>query len=204
MLRSGIVPMETDADAGDQVTFRRRLPRAAGLRRWLPLVAAMTFGAGLFLYRIGSASFWFDEAFSVQAAGQGLRHLLSVSQGAEANMILYNILLRGWLELGSSETWVRLLSAACMVGAVAATWLLAQRLFDARVASVAAGLMAVNAFVVRYAQEARSYALLVLLVVVATYLLVLALDRGQRRWWVALPRHRKPDHHMPRSPERWC
>ena len=100
-------------------------------------------------------------------------------------MILYNILLRGWLELGSSETWVRLLSAACMVGAVAATWLLAHRLFDARVASVAAGLMAVNAFVVRYAQEARSYALLLLLAVVATYLLVLALERGQRRWWVA-------------------
>ncbi len=177
--------MESDADTNDRVAVRGGLARAATLRGWFPPAAILAFGAGLFLYRIGSASFWFDEAFSVQAAGQGLRHLLNVSQGAEANMILYNLLLRGWLELGSSEIWVRLLSAACMLGAVAVTWLLARRLFDTRVATVSAGLLAANAMVVRYAQEARSYALLLLLVVVATYLLVRALERGERRWWAA-------------------
>ncbi len=137
----------------------------------------------LFLFRIGSPSYWYDEAFSIQVVANGLSHMRAVAQGTEVYMLLYYALLRWWLELGTNETTVRLLSVLFMLGAVAGTWLLARRLFNSRVASVAGVLLTVNATVVAYAQEARSYALLLFLTVIATYTLVVALQGGQRRWW---------------------
>ena len=146
-------------------------------------VAALTTALGM--YRLGAASFWFDEAFSVQAAERGWRYVIGLASGPEINMFLYYALLRVWVLLGSSETWVRLPSVLATVAAVCVTWVLVRRLLGSRTASVAALLLAVNAFAVRYAQEARSYALLLLLVVLATYALVRSLDGGGRRWWVS-------------------
>jgi hypothetical protein len=65
---------------------------------------------------------------------------------------------------------------------VAVLYVVAERFFDRWVASLAALLLAVNAFFLRYAQEARSYALVLLLTTLATLLFLRLEERpGARR-----------------------
>jgi 4-amino-4-deoxy-L-arabinose transferase-like glycosyltransferase len=148
------------------------------MRRWLGAAAAVAVAAGLGLYHLGSRSLWGDEAFSVTLARKPFGEFWHVVATSQANMSLYYVLLRGWLELGDGETVVRALSLLAGVAAVAVLYAAAERLFDRRIATLAALLLAVNAFFLRYAQEARSYALVLLLTTVATLLFLRLEERG--------------------------
>ena len=77
----------------------------------------------------------------------------------EMNMVLYYLLLRGWLHLGDSVAFIRGLSVIFAVAAIPAIFLLGRKLLGTRFGLVSALLLSVNAFQVRYAQEARSYSL---------------------------------------------
>lgn len=144
----------------------------------------MLVAAILLLPTLGAASYWFDEAFSVGGAGGSLAELRALLTGREINMALYYGLLWIWTRVGTDEAWVRLLSALCVVISLVPLWLVGRRLGAARVAAVACLLLAVDAFVIRYGQEARSYGLLLLLATTSTWLLVRALDGGTRRDWI--------------------
>lgn len=98
-------------------------------------------------------------------------------------MVLYYLLLRGWLHFGDSVTFIRGLSVIFASAAVPAIFVLGRRLQGTVVGIVSALLLAVNAFQVRYAQEARSYSLLVLLLVLSAYFFVSAVPSGRRRDW---------------------
>lgn len=99
-------------------------------------------------------------------------------------MPLYYAALRAWIGLnGDSETWMRLLSAACGIGSVAALYALGKRLFGFSVAIAATVILATNAFFVQHAQEARSYMMAALLTTLATYLFVRAVETD-RGWWL--------------------
>src|SRR5512138_29229 len=54
---------------------------------------------GLNLYRLGTPSIWFDEAFSVELARQPLPLLWHIIWGPEPNMELYYLFLHFWLGL---------------------------------------------------------------------------------------------------------
>jgi 4-amino-4-deoxy-L-arabinose transferase-like glycosyltransferase len=60
---------------------------------------------------------------------------------------------------------------------------LAHRLFDRRVALLSGLLMATSPFLVKWSQQARAYTLLVALGLIATLLLLRALERGTRFAW---------------------
>src|SRR5262249_36258018 len=64
----------------------------------------------------------------------------------------------------TSDEAVRALSGACMLGAVVATWFAARRIGGTTLAWIAAAVMLSNPYAIRYATEARMYALIVLLV----------------------------------------
>ena len=100
-------------------------------------------------------------------------------------MLLYHILQHFWLGLGASEGVFRSLSVLFAVATVPPFYLLAARLFTVWTATSAVVLLAVNAFFIQYAQEARAYAPLVFLTVLASALLVRALDRPTRARWLA-------------------
>ncbi len=105
----------------------------------------------------------------------------------EANMSLYYLLLRGWLHLGSSPFFIRSLSVVISLATLPAIFWLASQLFDRRVALLAVALMSFNAFHVRYAQEARSYSLFVLLAILSSGFFVATLrepSRGNRAGYV--------------------
>ena len=140
--------------------------------------AALTLALGLIF--LGSESVWLDEAFSVAAARLPWDELIPLIADSQANMSLYYALLHVWLPLGEGEFTVRALSVLCAAAAPPTLYLLVRRLFDARTALIAAALLALNAYFLRYAQEARGYALLVLLVTLSTYLLVVAVEGRTR------------------------
>ncbi|MFZ0537475.1 MAG: glycosyltransferase family 39 protein, partial [Candidatus Sulfotelmatobacter sp.] len=98
----------------------------------------------------------------------------------EANMSLYYLLLRGWLHLGSSPFFIRSLSVIISLVTLPAIFWLASKLFDRRTGLLAVALMSFNAFHIRYAQEARSYSLFVLLAILSSGFFVAALQEPSR------------------------
>ena len=124
------------------------------------LSAAATVLRFLFLTR---KPFWFDECFSAEVAGLSWHDFLRLLWWREANMSLYYVLLRGWLHFGFSPFFIRSLSVLCSLATLPAVFWLGCRLFDRRVGLIAVALMSCNAYSIRYAQEARSYALFMLL-----------------------------------------
>ena len=145
----------------------RREPAAGNqsraLRDCLLLAGLVVVGAVLRFLFLGKKSFWFDEGVSVQIAGLDWYNFGRILWRREANMSLYYLCLRGWLQFGHSEFLVRSLSAVFGVLNVPAIYYLGRQLFDSRTGQMAALLLAVNGFHIAYSQEARSYSLFVLL-----------------------------------------
>ena len=157
---------------------------AAAYRVELGMVLAATIlGIILSSLLIGDKSFWLDEGISVHTARDWSRMLQRVFT-RDINMSLYYFLLHFWLKLGDSEAIIRGLSALFGVACIPALYMLGQRLFGGRAGAIAALLLAVNPFFIEYAQEARSYTLLLLLVILSTYSFVEAANRESLRFWV--------------------
>src|SRR5437899_793968 len=100
-------------------------------------------------------------------------------------MSLYYLLLHFWLHLGKSEFFVRTLSVVFALATIPVLYLLGRRLFDSRVGLVAAALLAVNAYFVRYSQEARSYTLMLFLCMLSSLYFLECLEDPSRRNRVA-------------------
>ena len=150
---------------------------------WLALAAATGLGAVLQLHAITAKSFWLDEGSSITMARLDWFNFVRILWRREMNMVLYYLLLRGWLHLGDSVAWIRGLSVVFAVVAIPAIFLLGRKMLGTRFGLVSALLLSVNAFQVRYAQEARTYSLLVLLLIIANYFFISAIDSGRRRDW---------------------
>jgi len=151
------------------------------------IAAIVALGAAMRLVDLGRKSFWLDEIMSISIArldGAGFRNIVL---SWEANMSLYYVLLRGWMRVGADgEFAIRLLSAVPAMLGVFVFYKVAARLFDAGAALVASLLLAVNAFAIRYAQEARSYSQYLLLTLVACWMFLKAIESGRRRDWAWL------------------
>jgi len=147
----------------------------------LALILMTAFAALLRFLFLARKPFWFDECFSVEVARLSWHDFLLLMWRREANMSLYYLLLRGWLHFGSSPFFIRSLSVVCSVATVPAIYWLASKLFDRRVALVATGLLSVNAYHIRYAQEARSYSLFVLLAILSSSFFITSLREPSRR-----------------------
>jgi mannosyltransferase len=153
---------------------------------WWALVISV--GAVLRFFRLGTKSFWLDEAASVTLARLDWRSFWIAITHRQANMVLYYLLLRGWIKLGSSEFVMRSLSALAGVAAIPAIYLLGTRLFGPRAGRVAALLLSVHAFHIRYSQEARAYSLFMLLAILASLLFLRSMERPTRNNWAAYVR----------------
>jgi mannosyltransferase len=121
--------------------------------------AALRFGT------LGLQSFWYDEAVSVGLVDLDLTGLLDRIPESESTPPLYYVLAWGWTAaFGTGEVGIRSLSALLGTLAVPAFFLAARELTGSvRAALVVAALAAFNPLLVWYSQEARAYALVVLL-----------------------------------------
>ena len=109
-------------------------------------------------------------------------HTLWAYQG---NMTLYYFLLREWIHLGDSEFMVRSLSVLFSVLTIPAMYGLGKRLFDRATGLTAAALLSVHSFHILWSQQARSYSLLLFLLVMSAYLLIGVLESNSRAGWIA-------------------
>lgn len=140
--------------------------------------------AGLRLLHLGSKSLWVDECASLDFAQQPWAEFWKTMWNGEANMLAYYLLLRGWIHLGNSEFVVRALSVIPAVATVWVVYALGKRLFSTRVGLASALLLALNACHVAYSQEARSYALLLLLCALSMLTFVIAIERPTSTNWL--------------------
>jgi 4-amino-4-deoxy-L-arabinose transferase-like glycosyltransferase len=152
---------------------------AAGDRRTLAACVGLT--AVLCLAGLTSRSLWIDEAVALRIA-QTPGWSVLMSDGG--NMPAYYLLLRAWTVFGDSLQILRLPSALFATAAVVFGYLLAFRLFGGRVAAISGVLLAVNSSLVTYGQEARSYAMTLMLVTAAWLVLDVALERRTVPWFL--------------------
>ncbi len=136
-------------------------PLALGL---LSLVVLLTNAIGR-----ANFPFWPDEAYTTLAVrARDWNELLSINLQNEATPPLYFMVLRLWAMVwgDSREGTLRLFSATCTAATAPLVGWLGQRLWSKRVGLAGALLLGVNPFAHYYGQEARAYALSLLITAV--------------------------------------
>jgi len=147
-------------------------------RRKTFLIAVLLAAAGLRLYSLGSKSLWLDEIVSVQHVRGSFGQMLSEVAQHDGHPPLYYIFQYAAKIFGRSELAVRLPSAAFGIALVYMVYRLGRSLLDETAGLAAAGLTAISGFAIFYSQEARPYALAMLLAAASAWVLAELLRRG--------------------------
>jgi len=134
-----------------------RHPRVA-----LLLLAITALGGFLRFCQIGSKGLWIDEAFSIWMSERPIGEMLGWLVRIDQHPPLYYALLHLWMRLGDRAATVRSLSVLASTLTIPAIYLLGRRLANEKAGALSALLLAISPFHVRFAQEARMYALLTL------------------------------------------
>lgn len=128
------------------------------------LAALVVLAAVLRFVGLGDQRFWPDEAVTAALVRMPLADMLATLVDSESTPPLYYVLAWGWTQVaGSAEAGLRSLSALAGTATVPAVYAAGIVLVSRRAGLMAAALAAVAPPLVWYAQEARAYALLVLL-----------------------------------------
>jgi mannosyltransferase len=149
----------------------------------VPLLALTALGGALRFATVGDQSFWSDEAVTASLLHHGFADMLRALPGSESTPPLYYVL--GWLwtrVFGLDEAGLRSLSALAGTLTIPVAYFIGARLASARAGIAAAALVAVNPLLWWYSQEARSYALVVLLTALATLAFVEMVQRDRWHW----------------------
>ena len=130
----------------------------------LALCSLTALAAILRLPTLGLQSYDFDEGATVYILRGSFNDLLDGVARHESTPPLYYVLAWLWAQaFGTGEIALRLLSAIAGVGIVPIVYAVGATLASRRIGLAAAAFVAVSPYLVFYSQEARSYALLVLL-----------------------------------------
>ena len=180
---------------------------AGGRRRQVVGIAVgLVLTVGLLARFLTVSPMWLDEALTVNIARLPLGELLEALRHDGAPP-LYYLLLHAWMDLfGTGDVAARALSGVCSAASLPLMWTAARRLDAHRAAHRAAGatadgtavwtspwvpgaavlLLASSPFAIRYATEARMYALVILLVLAGFLALDTLVQRRSPRAAVAL------------------
>jgi len=154
---------------------RNQLTSPAPVRDYIGnnLLLLLIFLLGLFLRvcYLGAESMWFDEVYSI-----GMSHLSPINivkeifRQHENNPPLYYVLLHYWVSFfGDSEFASRMLSVIPGSLSVLFIYKFGKELFNKNAGLIAALIMAVSVFQIKYSQEARTYSLIVFLALLSNY-----------------------------------
>ena len=169
----------------------RTIPRpSANEGRWTPrpdlviLIPVLTT-LGIGAWSLSGASYWRDEAATLDADSRSLPALLRMLTNVDAVHGAYYLLMWPVVHtIGTAEVVLRMPSLLAMTAAAAGVAALGRRLRSPRAGLLAGLAFAVLPQVSLYAQTARSYALVLGCAVLATHLLVRAVSGPGRRWLV--------------------
>lgn len=143
------------------------------------LVLLTVVAAILRISLLGSKSLWLDEGLTAQIVTLPLRQLAQKVVYVQMNMYLYYLVLHGWILLaGTSEFMLRVPSAVLAAATVPLVAALGAQLGDRNSGRLGALFLTVNASSIQYAQTARAYALLMMLVTLSAVFFVRSTTRS--------------------------
>ncbi|MGW5420364.1 glycosyltransferase family 39 protein [Streptomyces sp. NPDC003943] len=158
-----------------------RSPRLGPLLTFLPPTAVALVCV---LTRLGNRQLWFDEYATWWASSLPSAAFGRLTEHVDIVFVPYYTFMHAWTWLaGSSTTALRLPEALAMAASAGLVALVGRRLFTARVGVAAGLLFALLPTVARYGQEARPYAFAMFFSLLATVLLLRALERPSLRVW---------------------
>ena len=144
----------------------------------LALGAVVALAAVIRFATLDAQSFWLDEAVTVGLVRLDLGEMLDRIPDSESTPPLYYLLAWLWSRgFGDGEVGLRALSALLGTLTVPLVYAIGAQLLSRRAGLLAALLAAVNPVLVWYSQEARAYALLVLLSALSVLLFLAARER---------------------------
>jgi mannosyltransferase len=151
------------------------------------LAFLLTAGAAARFTALGGQSFWVDETITARLVAVPLDDMLAKLPRSESAPPLYYVLAWGWAKVfGVGEAALRSFSALAGAATVPVVFAAGRQLVSRRAGLFAAALATVSPLLVWYSQEARAYALFVLLGGLSLLFFARALDDGSRRslvWW---------------------
>lgn len=152
----------------------------------MPLALIVLLGCLLRLFQLGADNFWIDEVGVARAArlDTAAETLAAAHSHVMAMPLDY---LAAWLfaRFGTSEAWLRLPAALWGTAALPAAYILFRRLSSRRAALAAVLLLALSPLHIQYSQELRFYSALVFFYLLATGLLLAAIQAGRVGPWIA-------------------
>jgi mannosyltransferase len=151
--------------------------------RHLQLLAGITVaGALLRFLTLDVQSYWLDEVATVNILHKGFGDMISAIASGESTPPLYYVVAWVWAKVfGTGEVGLRSLSALFGTATIPLAFVLGRELVGRRAGLVAAALCAFNPLLVWYSQEARSYALMILLTGLSLLAFLRALEDGRAR-----------------------
>jgi uncharacterized membrane protein len=178
---------------GGLSTYLESIKEAVRARsRTFWIVTGLTLlAAALRFATLGVQSYHHDEVVTAsRILRDGFWQAMDAVGFSESAPPLYYALTWLWTQMtGTGEAGLRSVSAAAGVATVPVAYLLGAELRGRRAGLIAAALVAVNPMLLWYSQEARAYALFVLLTAISSLYFVRTLDRGHRRdsigWGIA-------------------
>ena len=166
MAAGNLTPMATAAAPRPAFRAKARALTRTRLLTPLGLAALMLLAFVLHTTEMG-IGFWIDEGLSVGIADRPLTDIPAALK-LDGSPPLYYMLLHVWMNVfGTTEEATRYLSVVVTLLAVPVAFWAARPMFGERAAWMAAVLAATNPFLTRFAQEARMYALIALLALIA-------------------------------------
>jgi mannosyltransferase len=133
---------------------------------------------------VPTRSLWIDEVFSIWLAKLPPRQAIQAIAAIDQHPPLYALLLHFWLLPRADPWWARLSSVLLGTATIPTAALLGRATGGWRLGVIAACLVTFSPELVRYSQEVRMYAMVVLLVFLATFFLVKAIEQASRRYWL--------------------
>jgi uncharacterized membrane protein len=136
------------------------------------LIVGVFIGARI--WGLTSSCLWFDEVFSVHAAQHDWRRLPGFVAADIVHPPLFYALLKVWIGVGGeSLLWLRLFPVLTSIAVIVPFLLLCRELhLGATAIKLSLLLMAVNGYLIKYAQEVRMYSLLLFFTVCSLWLFI--------------------------------
>lgn len=159
-----------------------------------PLVGfSLVFGVAIrLLPALLDSSFWFDEAFTVTTARFGWREIPALTK-LDAHPPLYYFVIRAMMDIADdiagvfeSLAWLRMASVVPGLLLIAAAWPVVRRSWGERAAGWVAVFFSVSPVLAYFSVELRSYALLLLIVFLATSILLALMQNQFARPWLGV------------------
>jgi mannosyltransferase len=148
------------------------------------VTALLLLAAFLRFFRLDQQSMWFDEAARLLIARLDWRAILS-NTGRDTLPPFFHFTTHLWLQLDSSDFWLRLPPAFAGILLVAVVYRLASDWFDRKTAVIAAFLTAISPYQIFHAQQANLYSLFNLLAALQILFFWRAIQRSGRYAWLA-------------------